>query len=196
VIRALHPTIPRKHPDYFGLTMVNYVFGGQFSARLNQNLRQDKGYSYGFQSSVHWYRGQSLFAAGGSVQTEVTKESVQEALREFNEIQGVRAISEEELEAARAGILQGYPASFERSAMVLNHLIQMLVFDLPDDYFHTVGPGINAVSLDDARRIASERLQPSQLQLLVVGDRQTVEPGLRELGLPLVLLDPDGARID
>ena len=195
VIRAVQPTIPRKHPDYFGLTLVNYVFGGQFSARLNQNLRQDKGYSYGYQSSIHWYQGTSLVTAGGSVQTEVTKESVQETLREFQEIRGDRAITEEELVAAKAGILQGYPASFERSGMVLNHLIQLLAFDLPDDYFQTVGPGITAVSLEDARRVASERIQADNLQLLVVGDRERIEPGLRELGIPLVLLDADGERI-
>ena len=195
VIRALQPTIPRQHPDYFGLTMVNYVFGGQFSARLNQNLREDKGYSYGYHSSINWYRGPSLMASGGSVQTAVTKEALQETLREFHEIQTTRLITNEELEAARGGILQGYPASFERSASVLNHLIQMLVFDLPDDYFHAVPPSIKAVTLEDAHRVAAQRLLPGNLQVLVVGDRETVEPGLQELDLPIVLLDPDGARI-
>ena len=195
VIRALQPTIPRKHPDYFGLTLVNYVFGGQFSARLNQNLRQDKGYSYGYQSSVHWYQGTSLVSAGGSVQTEVTKESVQETLKEFQEIRGGRPITEEELDAAKAGILQGYPASFERSGMVLNHLIQLLVFDLPDDYFQSVGPGITAVSLEDAHRVAAERIKDDSLQLLVVGDREKIEVGLRELGLPVVLMNADGEKI-
>tara|TARA_B100001245_G_scaffold177010_1_gene135304 strand:- start:788 stop:2674 length:1887 start_codon:yes stop_codon:yes gene_type:complete len=195
VIRALQPTIPRKHPDYFGLTLVNYVFGGQFSARLNQNLRQDKGYSYGYQSSVHWYQGTSLVSAGGSVQTEVTKESVQETLKEFQEIRGGRPITGEELDAAKAGILQGYPASFERSGMVLNHLIQLLVFDLPDDYFQSVGPGITAVSLEDAHRVAAERIKDDSLQLLVVGDREKIEVGLRELGLPVVLMNADGEKI-
>ncbi|MFP6636496.1 MAG: pitrilysin family protein, partial [Dehalococcoidia bacterium] len=195
VIRALQPTIPRKHPDYFGLTLVNYVFGGQFSARLNQNLRQDKGYSYGYQSSVHWYQGTSLVSAGGSVQTEVTKESLQETLKEFQEIRGGRPITGEELDAAKTGILQGYPASFERSGMVLNHLIQLLVFDLPDDYFQSVGPGITAVSLEDAHRVAAERIKDDNLQLLVVGDREKIEVGLRELGLPVVLMNADGEKI-
>ena len=79
--------------------------------------------------------------------------------------------------------------------MVLNHLIQLLVFDLPDDYFETVGPSITAVSLEDAHRVASERINDDNLQLLVVGDREKIEPGLRELGLPIVLLDADGAKI-
>ena len=195
VIRTVHPTVARKHPDYFGLTLVNHAFGGQFSARLNQNLRQDKGYSYGFNSSIQWYRGTSLATAGGSVQTAVTKESVQETLKEFHDIHGSRPISKQELEIAKAATLQGYPASFERPGMVLNHLIQMVIFDLPDDYFWTVRPGITAVSLKEARRIATERIRPDELQILVVGDRQTVEPGLLELGIPVVNLDSDGVRI-
>ena len=116
VIRALQPTIHRHDPDYYALTLLNYSFGGQFSARLNQNLRQDKGYSYGYQSTIQWYRGPSLFLAGGSVQTEVTKEAVEETLREFNDIRGSRPITQEELESAKAGILRSYPASFERRA--------------------------------------------------------------------------------
>ena len=78
---------------------------------------------------------------------------------------------------------------------MLNQLIQLLVFDLPDDYFQTVGPGINSVSLEDAHRVASERITADRLQLLVVGAREKVEPGLRELGLPIVLMDADGAKI-
>ncbi len=112
-----------------------------------------------------------------------------------HEIRTTRLITNEELEAARGSILQGYPASFERSAMVLNHLIQMLVFDLPDDYFHTIPPSVNAVTLEDVRRVAAQRLLPGNLQVLVVGDRETVEPGLQELDLTVVLMDPDGARI-
>ena len=69
-------------------------------------------------------------------------------------------------------------------------------FDLPDDYFQTVRPGISAVSLDEARHIAGERIKSEGLQILVVGDAQTVEPGLKELGLPLVRLDADGARLE
>ena len=80
VIRAGHVTVPRGHDDYGALTLLNFCFGGQFSARLNQNLRQDKGYSYGFHSGISWFREPSLLVAGGSVQTAVTKESVVETL--------------------------------------------------------------------------------------------------------------------
>jgi zinc protease len=195
VIRALHTTIPRQHSDYFGLLLLNSAFGGQFTARLNQNLRQDKGYSYGYHSLVMWHQGPSLLFAGGSVQTAVTQESVAETLREFDDIHGGRPLTQEELDAAKAGVLQGYPASFERPAQLINHLLQMALFGLPNDYFETVKRNIEEVSLQDVHRIGAELIQPDRLSVLVVGDRKAIEPGLRRLDLPLTLLDHEGAPV-
>ena len=194
VIRAMHTTIPRLHPDYLGLTLMNYAFGGQFSARLNQNLRQEKGYSYGYQSHVQWYRGPSLMLAGGSVQTEVTKESVFETLKEFNEVKSSRPISGEELENAKASVLRSFPANFERPAAIMGQVLQMVQFGLPDDYLQTVRSNVESVTLDDVHRITQELIRPDQLKILVVGDRQQIETGLRELDLPTVILDVDGVE--
>ncbi len=195
VIRALHTTIARQHPDYFGLLLLNSAFGGQFTARLNLNLRQEKGYSYGYHSLIQWHQGPSLLFAGGSVQTAVTQESVAETLREFNDVHGDRPISPEELDIAKAGILQGYPASFERPGQVISHLLQVVLFDLPNDYFNTVKGKIEEVSLEDVHRIGAELIRPDQLSVLVVGDRKEVEPGLRNLDLPLVLLNDEGHAV-
>ena len=192
VIRALNTTIPRLHPDYLGLTLMNYAFGGQFSARLNQNLRQEKGYSYGYQSHVQWFRSSSLMLAGGSVQTEVTKESVFETLKEYNEVRGSRPISEEELENAKASVLRSFPANFERPGAIMGQVLQMVQFGLPDDYLQTVRANVEAVTLDDVHRITQELVRPDQLKILVVGDRQQIETGLRQLDLPTVVLDADG----
>ena len=194
VIRAMHTTIPRLHPDYLGLTLMNYAFGGQFSARLNQNLRQDKGYSYGYQSHVQWFRGPSLMLAGGAVQTEVTKESVFETLKEFNEVRGPRPISEEELENAKQSVLRSFPANFERPGAIMGQVLQMVQFGLPDDYLQTVRSSVEAVTLDDVHRITQELVRPDQMKILVVGDRQQIETGLRELDLPTVILDLDGVE--
>ena len=195
VIRAVHHTVPRNHPDYFGMTLLNYAFGGQFSARLNQNLRQDKGYSYGYLSSIHWYRGPSMLTAGGSVETAVTKEALQETLKEFKDVRESRPITGLELDGAKAGLLLGYPASFERSGLVLNHLLQLVLFDLPDDYFQSMPSRLGEVTLSDVHRMALEHIQTEGLQILVVGDRETIEPGLNELGIPLVHLDADGEEV-
>ena len=195
VIRAGHTTVPRQHPDYFGLTLLNYSFGGNFSARLNQNLRQEKGYSYGYHSSVSWFREPSFLVAGGSVQTAVTKESVQETLKEFQDVHQSRPITEEEIERAKAGLLRSYPANFERSGQIVGQIVQMVLHDLPNDYFRTISGEMDAVPLEEVHRVGGERVHPDHLKVLVVGDRQEIEPGLRELGLPIVLLDAEGAPV-
>jgi zinc protease len=195
VIRAGHVTVPRGHADYGALTLLNFCFGGQFSARLNQNLRQDKGYSYGFHSGISWFREPSLLVAGGSVQTDVTRESVVETLKEFQEIHADRPVSDEELEAARAGMMLGYPAGFERPGQVLAQVINLLQHGLPDDYFKTYRDRVTAITLDDVRQAGTDRVHPEGLKILVVGDRSTVESGLRELDLPVVLLDSEGREL-
>ena len=192
VIRAVQSLPPRSHPDYFSLLLANYSFGGQFSARLNQNLRQDKGYSYGYMSSIQWYRLPSLLVAGGSVQSNATGESVYETLKEFREVSGERLITAEELDNAKDGLLRAYPSSFERPASVLGQLLAMEQFGLPDDYFHSVRPAIEATTLDDVHRASQEHIRPGNLQVLVVGDRASVEAPLAELGLPLVHLTEEG----
>jgi len=130
--------------------------------------------------------------AGGSVQTEVTKESVFETLKEFNEVRGDRPISESELENARQSVLRSFPANFERPGAVMGQVLQIVQFGLPDDYLQTVRSNVESVTLDDVHRITQELVRPDQLKILVVGDRQLVEKGLRELDLPMVVLDVDG----
>ena len=192
VIRAGHTTISRANQDYFKLVLLNFIFGGQFSARLNQNLRQDKGYSYGFHSSISWFKEASAFVAGGSVQTAVTKESVQEILKEFSDIHGMRPVSSEELTSAQSGMLQGLPAGFERPGQILGSMVQMVLHDLPRDYFRTVGDKLSDVKLKEINLSSQEQVHPEKLTILVVGDRSIIENGLHELGLPIVVLNDEG----
>ncbi|MEE2881154.1 MAG: pitrilysin family protein [Chloroflexota bacterium] len=192
VIRAGHTTISRANQDYFKLVLLNFIFGGQFSARLNQNLRQDKGYSYGFHSSISWFKEASAFVAGGSVQTAVTKESVQEILKEFSDIHGMRPVSSEELTSAQSGMLQGLPAGFERPGQILGGMVQMVLHDLPRDYFRTVGDKLSDVKLKEINLSSQEQVHPEKLTILVVGDRSIIENGLHDLGLPVVVLNDEG----
>jgi zinc protease len=196
VISAAQLAVPRTHPDYPPLVVMNMAFGGQFTARLNMNLRQDKGYSYGYRSRFDWRRSRSGFSAGGSVQTGVTKEAVVETLREFADLQGARPISEDEFERAKSGLIRGYPPTFETPGMILRRLIDVVHFGLPDDYFTTQLARVEAVTLADVHRVAAEQIDASRLTVLVVGDRAVVEPGLRELGLPLVHLDAEGQPLE
>jgi zinc protease len=196
VIRSGMPAIQRNHPDFMPLSILNYAFGGQFSARLNQNLRQDKGYSYGYNSGISWYNAPSLVSAGGSVQTEVTRESVVETLKEFDDISGRRPLTEEELENARTGLRLGYPAGFERPAQLLAQLMQLAQFNLPDDYFADFEQRLASVTLADTHRVGEQYLSTNRLTILVVGDRERIEQPLRDLGHPLTALDAEGALVE
>ena len=192
VIRAGFVSVPRSHPGYYALVLLNQLFGGQFTARLNMNLRQDKGYSYGYRSWFEWHRQSSLLLAGGGVETNVTREAVQETLKEFNDIRSGRPVTEEEFESAKAALLCQFPASFETPWQTIEQLAQVVSFDLPDDYFLSFTTKIEGVSLDDVHRAAQEHLLTDKLTLLVVGDREVIEPGLREIGLPIHSVDHDG----
>ena len=192
IIRAGHVTIPRHHPDYFTLNLLNYLFGGQFSARLNENLRQDKGYSYGYTSTIDWFSGPSSLLAGGGVQTAVTKEAVIETIKEFADIRGSRPVTQEEFDDARDGIRRGLPSQFETLRQTVQQLTRLLIFDLPDDYFSSYLANLDAITLDDIHRVAKELLDENHLKIMVVGDRKLIEPGLRELGHPIVFVDYEG----
>jgi len=177
------------------LVLFNQVFGGEFSARLNMNLRQDKGYSYGYMSSIDWTTGASALFAGGSVQTDVTKEAVIETLKEYSEIRSARPVEDSEFNDAIDGLLRGFPARFETHGQIIGQLARIASFDLPDDYLHGYPDLVRGVSLEDARRVSQEHFREIPDVLLVVGDRETVEPGLRELGLPIVIVDTDGQTL-
>ena len=193
VIRAGYLTIPRHHPDYLALNLLNYILGGQFSARLNMNLRQDKGYSYGYMSGIDWLTGPSALTAGGSVQTEATKESVVETIKEFEEIRSARPVTQEEFDDAVGGILRGLPNQFETHGQVLSQLLRLVAFDLPDDYFSAYADEVAKLTLEDIHRVAEAHIKSGALKIVVAGDAERTEAGLRELGLPVARVDYEGA---
>ena len=195
VIRAGMPVVDRAHPDFMPLSLLNYAFGGQFSARLNQNLRQDKGYSYGYNSGISWYNAPSLLSAGGSVQTAVTGDAVVETLKEFADISGERPLSAGELENAQNGLRLGYPSGFERPAQLLGQLMTLAQFNLPDDYFRTFEARLASVTLEDTHRVGQTYMTKDRLTVLVVGDREQIEEPLRGLGYGLTVLDAEGAEV-
>ena len=137
-------------PDYHALTVMNSIFGGQFSSRLNLNLRERKGYTYGARTSFDWrilQRGP--FVASSSVQTAVTAPALVEFLKEFEGMTGARPVTAEEVEFSKAYLVRGYPAGFETPAQVASQLETLVEFRLPADYFDTFIPKISAVTPDD-----------------------------------------------
>ena len=158
------------------------------------NLRQDKGYSYGYMSSIDWSLGPSALVAGGGVQTAVTKEAVVETLKEFERIRADAPITDAEFSDAVDGVLRSLPSMFETQHQIIGAMPRMVVHDLPDDYFVQFPRMVSAVSLNEVRA-AADMLDAAHLKIVIAGDAAAIEPGLRELDIPIVRVDYEGRRV-
>ncbi len=194
VIRVGYFTTQRRHPDYYAYALFNHLFGGQFTARLNKNLRQDKGYSYGYRSWFEWHRDSSLFLAGGAVQTEVTAEALKETIKELDEVKGARPITQEEHRIAQEGLLRQYPSAFESCGQIMQQLAQITWYGLPDDYCRNFSGNLSAVSLEDVNRVAAEQMG-KEPTIVVVGDKAVVGDGLSSFGRDVREVDHEARYI-
>ena len=181
-LRLGHVSVARSHPDYVQLLVLNMVLGGQFVSRINMNLREEKGYTYGARTSFDARRGPGPFVLQASVQSEVTADAIREALREVDEIRGLRPITADELDIGRAALTRGYARNFETAEQVARAAAQLAIHDLPDDYYDTFVPRVLAVDADAATAAAKRHLFPDRLLTVVVGDRERVGAALETLG--------------
>ena len=195
VIRAGHLTIPRFHQDYYAFSFLNYVLGGDYSGRLNLNLRQDKGYSYGFYSRISWNSISSSWQSKGSVQTEVTGNAIREIISEINGLKSDNPVSENEFNHAKNGLLSGVPAQFETNKQIMTQLINMSVFKLPLNYFQASIERLQKLEINDVLTSAEKHVDVENISIVVIGDREIVEPQLHDLELPLAHVDIYGTRI-
>lgn len=186
-IRVGHPGVARDNPDYYPLLVLNTLLGGSFTSRLNTNLREVHGYSYGAGSSFSMRRGAGPFLASSAVFTAKTDSAVIEFFRELERIRA-EPIPEGELERAKSYLALGLPRRFETTESLASQLATLAVYDLPLDDYNRYVPSVMAVTAEDVRRVANQYLRPDRSVVVVVGDRSTVEPGLRMLKLgPLEL---------
>ncbi len=137
-----------------------------------------------------WNRG--AFTASANVQTAVTKESIAEFIKELRGIGGEIPVTPKELEYNKQSLIRGYPAGFETPTQIDTQLVNLDIYGLPDTYFNDYIGKINAVTIQDVNRVASKYLDPSKMAIVIVGDRKTIETGLKELGLPIVVVDMEG----
>jgi zinc protease len=184
-VRIGHVGVPRVHRDYFPLLVMNTILGGQFTSRINLNLREDKGYTYGARSAFQMGRLAGPFVASAGVQTAVTKESLVEFMRELEDIRGARPVSAEEVEFARSSIIRREPLTMETNGQIASRVQDLILYDLPLDYFDHYNRHVAAVTVADVNRVAREYLQPNRFAIVVVGDRSAIEGPLRELPYPV-----------
>ena len=195
VIQIGQVGVPRSSPDYFPLFVMNRILGGASSARINLNLREDKGYTYGASSNFSFRRGAGPFVAAAPVQGFSTKESVAEFLKEIRGIRGEMPVSAAELEGAKQSIVRGFPRGFETPDQIANQLELIVTYDLPDTYFNSYIERVQAVTLEDVSRVANRYLQPDRMAVVIVGDRKAIEQPLRtldQLGERINFIDAEG----
>ena len=184
--------IDRMNPDYFPVVVMNSILGGAITSRISMNLREDKGYTYGANSGLQYRRGAGPFRAGGDIQTAVTKEAIIEFMKELNGIRGEIPITAKELDYNKQSLIRRFPSAFETVGGISGQLSNIVVYGLPDSYFNDYISKVNAVTLDDVNRVAKQYLDPSKMAIVIVGDRKVIEPGLKELGFGITILDADG----
>lgn len=186
----------RKSPDYYALSLANAVYGGGFGTRLNLNLREDKGYSYGvFAFPQHLSAGGTWIASGG-VQTDKTKESVIEFMKELRYIAGEKPISEEEFRKAQLARIRGYAQQFEGYQRIAQQIADLWIAGLPLSTLQTEPNELAKIQLTRANAAAAKYAAPAGASLLLVGDLSKIEAGIRELNLgEIVILDVEGRPV-
>jgi zinc protease len=184
---------PRNDPDSVALQLVNDVFGGNFGSRINMNLREDKHWSYGVFSFLPPARGQRPYLSISPVETDKTKESLSELVKEYKDIVGGKPIDEKELKDEQSNATLGLPGSFETVQQLAGAYSQILQYGLPEDYFNTFTEKAMSLTPASANEIAKKFILPDHLVWVVVGDMNKIEAGIRELNLGEIhKIDADG----
>jgi predicted Zn-dependent peptidase len=173
--------VARSTPDYFTLQVLNTILGGSFTSRLNQNLREEHGYTYGASSRFEMRLSAGAFVAGAGVQTDKTAEALREFFHELTEI--AAPVGADELQKARNYLALGLPSQFETLGDLSSQLEELVVYDLPDDHFERYVARIEAVAAGHVQKAAATYIRPDRFAVVVVGDRRAIEPGIRALKL-------------
>lgn len=187
------PGPSRSTPDYFALQVLNTILGGQFQSRLNANIREQKGYSYGVNSGFGYGKGPGAFRAGGSIVSTKTDLALIEFMKELKGIGGDRPITDEELKTAKDNLIQGLPARFSSVTAISSSITSLAVQGLPDDYYQNYAKNVSAITREDLLRVAKRYIDLGHLAIVIVGDRSVVEAGLKATNIaPITILDSDG----
>lgn len=187
------PGPPRNTPDYMALEVMNFILGGHFQSRLNANIREEKGYSYGVRSGFAFGKGPGPFTTGGDVVSDKTDAALVEFMKELKGIHGGRDITEEEMTTARESLIQGLPDRFSSLAAIGSSILNLYLNDLPMDYYQNYPKAISAVTKEDVLRVAKKYVDLAHLNIVIVGDRKSIEGPLKATGIaPIVILDAEG----
>lgn len=188
---------PKANPDEIAIESMNTILGGAFTSRLNMNLREDKHWAYGAGSFLPSARGQRIFLAYAPVQTDKTKESVTEIVKELRGILKDKLITADEMAMAKGNLTQALPGLWETNDSVSSAIGELVQFGLAPDYYSTYSRKVLGLSLDNLNQAAVKVVLPDSLVWVIVGDRTKIEKGVRELNIgDVFIVDTDGNPIN
>jgi zinc protease len=195
-LRIGHVGIPRNHPDYFAVNVMNAILGGLFNSRINLNLREAHGYTYGAFSLFDWRRQAGPFLVQTAVRSDITDAAAREVISEIDRIRADR-VGEDELSLATSYLDGVFPIRFETTAAIAAALSVLVVHGLPEDYYDRYREHVRAVTRDQILEAARRHLHPEALQLVAVGDPAVVRERLTSLDFgPVALYDAAGQRTE
>ena len=186
--------VARSTQDYFPLTVMNTALGGSFTSRLNQNLRETKGYTYGASSGFAMRRSPGPFIASAEVVAAKTDSALIEFMKELRAIRDT--VPKDELEKTKRYLQLQLPGRFETTGDIAGQLSQLVTYDVPSSFYNNYTQGIASVTQADVQRVARQYLDPDKLAIVVVGDRKSIEPTLRATKLgDVVVVDITGRPV-
>jgi len=180
-IRIGHINNKRIEKAFYSKSILNTIFGGQFSSRLNLNLREKKGYTYGIHSGFDNYKDASVFNISTSVSSENTGNAIREIIVEMHKIQ--KGVTKNELSFAKSSISKRFPSNFETYGQIASNISSKIKYNLPDNYFNDYLKKINKVTLNELKNAAVNNIHPKKSLILVVGDKEKILPQLEKLKL-------------
>ncbi len=187
--------VPANSPETPVIRIANYTLGGSFASRINMNLREQHGYTYGAQSSYQGFRAGGEFFAGGLVRTDITASAAKELMSEIRNFPS-HPPTAEELSAAKTASIQSLPGTFETTGATAGAVGSLFLYNRPLDYYAALPAMYSAVTSDDVARITKADLHPDQLVIVAAGDRSKIEPGLKDAGLgPVEVRDINGTVV-
>lgn len=188
-----NPGPPRDTPDFYAIQVMNIMLGGMFQSRLNANIREEKGYSYGVNSNFSFGHGPGPFRAGGDVQSAKTDAALVEFMKEFRGIMGSRPVTDEELTTAKDALVQRLPGMFASVTAINGAIASLWQQGLPDNYYQRYGAAVAAITKEDIMRVAKQYIDLNHIAILIVGDRAAIEGPLKATGFgPIAILDIEG----
>ena len=186
--------VPRSTQDYFALTVMNTILGGSFTSRLNQNLREARGYTYGAGSRFDMRRAAGPFTASAEIVSAKSDSALIEFMKELNNIR--QTVPADELSRAKRYLQLQLPENFETTQQIAAALVPVALYGLPLDYYNNYVQNIEAITQADVARVAQQYINPSSLAIVIVGDRKTIEQALKSTNVgPITIRNISGQPI-